>query len=61
MKVTNSFMVSSRILSYRTTNPVMVLETMKRTMSSSMKLLKDRYVSDLMSRLCQNERGGESL
>ena len=61
MKLTNSFMVSSRILSNRTPNPAMVFETMKRTMTSSMKLLKERYVFDLFTVLCKKKIGTNAM
>ncbi len=54
-------MVSSRIISNRTTNPAMVLEAMKRTMSSTMKLLRERYVSDLFAKLCKKKIGTNAV
>ena len=61
MKLTNSFMVSSKIISVRSTNPAMVLETMKRTMTSTMKLMKGRYVVDLFTKLCKKKIGTNSM
>ena len=61
MKLTNSFMVSSRIISNRTSNPEMVHETMKRTMAETMKLLHERYVFDLFTRLCKKKIGTNAM
>ena len=61
MKLTNSFMVSANIISNTSTNPAMVLEAMKRTMSSSMKLLKGRYVFDLFTKLCNKKVGTNAM
>ena len=61
MKLTNSFMVSSRIISNRTSNPEMVHETMKRTMAETVKLLHERYVFDLFTRLCKKKIGTNAM
>ena len=61
MKFTNSFLVSCRSISFNTSNPEMVLETMKRAMFSTKKLLHGRYVLDLFSNLCRKKIGTNSM
>ena len=61
MKFTNSFLVSCRSISYNTSNPEMVLETMKRAMFSTKRLLHGRYVLDLFSNLCRKKIGTNSM
>ena len=61
MKFTNSFLVSCRSISYYTSNLEMVLETMKRAMFSTKKLLHGRYVLDLFSNLCRKKIGTNAM
>ena len=61
MKLSNSFMVSARGICNTSSNPEMVLETMKRTMSQSLKLVTFRHVFDLFSRLCRMKIGTNAV
>ena len=61
MKFTNSFLVSCRVISFNTPNPEMVLETMKRSMFWTKKLLHGRYVLDLFSNLCRKKIGTNTM
>ena len=61
MKLSNSFMVSARGICNTSSNPEMVLETMKRTMSQSLKLVRCRHVFDLFSRLCRMKIGTNAV
>ena len=61
MKLSNSFMVSARGISNTSSNPEMVLETMKRTFTHSLKLLRSRHVFDLFSKLCRLKVGTNAV
>ena len=61
MKLSNSFMVSARGICNTSSNPEMVLETMKRTMSQTLKLVRCRHVFDLFSRLCRMKIGTNAV
>ena len=54
-------MVSARGISNTTSNPEMVLETMKRAITQSLNLIRSRHVFDLLSGLCRSRIGTNAV